>query len=72
MKYIDSYYHKILDANKKSIDMKIEYANSQPEFKEQAFLNQLHESINQEKLDKHNKMIWTWELGKYRINKKGS
>ena len=69
-KYTDFSYHQILDANKQAIDKKMEYINSQPEFQEVEFQKQLHESIEKEKTDKHHRMIWSWELCKYRINKK--
>lgn len=69
-KYTDYSYHQILDANKQAIDKKMEYINSQPEFQEIEFQKQLQESIEKEKTDKHHRMIWSWELCKYRINKK--
>lgn len=69
-KYTDSSYHQILDANKQSINKKLEYINSQPEFQEVEFQKQLHDSMEKEKIDKHHRLIWSWELCKYRINKK--
>ena len=69
-KYSDSSYHQILDANKRSIEKRMEYINSQPEFQEPAFIQQLKDSLEEEKTNKQHKMIIAWELCKYRINKR--
>ncbi len=69
-KYTDSSYKQILDANKRSVEMRVEYINSQPELHEPAFQQQLRESFEKEKTDKTHRMIIAWELCKYRINKR--
>ncbi len=69
-KYTDSSYHQILEANKRSVEMRMEYINSQPELKEPEFQQQLKESYEREKIDKQHRMIIAWELCKYRINKR--
>ena len=48
----------------------MEYINSQPEFQEPAFIQQLKDSLEEEKTNKQHKMIIAWELCKYRINKR--
>lgn len=70
MKYTDSTYHQILDINKQTMIERKEYFYSQPELKEESFIQQLNESIEKEKIDSHHKMIWSIELCKYRINKR--
>ena len=69
-KYTDSSYNQILDANKRSVEMRLEYINSQPELQEPAFQQQIRESFEKEKTDKTHRMIIAWELCKYRINKR--
>lgn len=69
-KYTDSSYHQILEATKRSVEMRMEYINSQPELKEPEFQQQLKESYEREKIDKQHRMIIAWELCKYRINKR--
>lgn len=69
-KYTDSSYNQILDANKRADEMRQEYINSQPEFQEPAFIQQINESLEKQKTNKHHRMILSCELCRYRINKR--
>ena len=70
LKYTDSIYKEVLEANKKIVAERKRYFESQEEFKEVAFINQLNQALEKEKMDPRQKVILSWELCKYRINKK--
>lgn len=70
IKYTDSIYHQILDAHKTEIERRCEYINSQPELKENEFINQLNKAFELQKKDKRQNVIISWELCKYRLNKR--
>lgn len=70
IKYTDSSYHQILDAQKTEIDKRRDYINSQPELKENDFIDQLNKAFELEKKDKRQKVIISWELCRYRLNKR--
>lgn len=70
IKYTDNIYKQIRKANKESRENKLRYFHSQPEYQEDAFINQLSLAIEKEKKDPTQRLMPLWELERYRINKK--
>lgn len=70
MKYTDSYYKQILDANKTMMEELNGYWLTQPELQEPDFIQQFIQAKEKEKNDPHQKVIPLLELARYRINKK--
>ena len=70
MKYTDDIYKQVIQADKQSRENRIKYLQSQPEFQEQAFIEQLSQSMEIAKKDPSQRLMPMWELGIYRINKK--
>lgn len=64
LKYTDSSYKSVLEANDKMNEEMKKYLSEQPEFNELEFQNQINAAKNEGKI-----MIF-WELCKYRINKR--
>lgn len=64
--YQDDVYKRIDGIRKKEEKALKDYLTSQPEWQEQAFVDQIQKAI---KKDPQAFVIW-WELGKYRLNKK--
>ncbi len=69
MKYTDSNYKQILDANKTMLESMETYISSQPELKEPQFIQQIQQAQEKEKIN-HQKVLPLLELAKYRLNKK--
>lgn len=70
LKYTDSYYKQILDANKTMMEEMNRYWLSQPELQEPEFIQQLLEAKEKEKKDPQRRLIPLWELATYRLKKK--
>lgn len=70
IKYVDDDYKKIDEKQKNGKKELNEYLMSQPEMKEPAFISQLSEAAEREKIDPKQKLILSWELSKYKMNKK--
>lgn len=70
LKYTDSSYKELVEANKVTKQNRESYLLSQPELKEEKFINIIKEGKKKEKENPHNRFMLTWELCKYRINKK--
>ena len=69
LKYTDAIYKQVLDANKKSKNDRNQYLISQSEFRDPEFIKILQDLIEKEKRDPSQRLILSWELCKYRINK---
>lgn len=69
MKYTDSCYKAVLDANQKVIEEMNAYWISQPELNEPEFIQQMQEAREAESRDNRQRFIPLWELGKYRFTK---
>lgn len=70
LKYTDSYYKQVLEANKTMLDEMNNYWVSQPELKEIDFLQQLMRAKEREAKDPRQKLIPLWELSQYRLWKR--
>lgn len=70
MKYKDDIYKQVIKAEKQSRENRLKYFKSQPEYQEEAFIEQLNQAIERAKKDPTQRLIPLWELGVYRINKK--
>ena len=70
MKYTDDIYKQVIEADKLSRQNRLKYFHSQPEFTEEAFIEQLSQAIEKEKKDPTQRLMPMWELEVYRINKK--
>ncbi len=70
LKYTDSTYKEVIKANKVSIDSRAKYLMEQPEMHEQEFIKILEQAKAREEKDPRYRLIVTWELSKYRLNKK--
>ncbi len=70
MKYIDSYYKDILDANQKELKEMMDYWLSQPELKEPEFIQQMEQAKEREHKDPRQRVVPFWELAQYRLRKK--
>lgn len=70
MKYRDDIYKQVVKADKEARENRLKYFRSQPEYQEQAFIEQLNRAIEKEKKDPTQRFLPMWELGIYRINKK--
>lgn len=66
MKYIDSYYKQILDANNTMLEEMNSYWESQPELQEPEFIQQMAQA----KANPQQGVIPLCELAQYRLNKK--
>lgn len=69
MKYTDSCYKVVLDANQKVIEEMNAYWIAQPELNEPEFIQQMQEAREAESRDNRQRFIPLWELGKYRFTK---
>lgn len=69
MKYTDSCYKAVLDANQKMIEEMNAYWIAQPELNEPEFLRQMQEAREAESRDNRQRFVPLWELGKYRFTK---
>lgn len=69
MKYTDSCYKAVLDANQKMIEEMNAYWIAQPELNEPEFIQQMQEAREAESRDNRQRFIPLWELGKYRFTK---
>lgn len=65
VKYTDDCYCKTLDAYEYGVNAMNKYLASQPELKEPEFIEQI-----KEKVKSGNRVLYFWELGQYRLNKK--
>ncbi|MDR0927685.1 MAG: hypothetical protein LBO69_07970 [Ignavibacteria bacterium] len=70
LKYADATYKNILNMQKKENDARNDYWKEQPELKESLFIKQLSEAIDNERKNPSQRVIYLWELCKYRLNKK--
>ena len=70
MKYRDDIYKQVLKADKDARENRLKYFCSQPEYQEQAFIEQLKRAMEKEKKDPTQRLKSMWELAVYRINKK--
>ena len=70
LKYTDSYYKEILDANKIMNEEMQRYWYSQPELHEPDFIQQMLKAKEKEEKDQKQRVIFLWELGKYRLRKR--
>ena len=70
LKYTDSSYTQIITAKQKAIDDMKAYLESQPEFKEPLFLQQLLEAQQKAEKNSQSNVMLFWELCKYRLNTK--
>lgn len=70
LKYTNESYLNIVSANQKSIEEKRKFFLTQPEMSDEEFLKVIEKAKEQEKLNPRNKMIFSWELCKYRLNKR--
>ena len=70
MKYTDSYYKAVLDANKKALEEMKAYLIAQPELNEPEFIQQMQQARENESRNPSAKLIPFWELSKYRMRKK--
>lgn len=70
LKYTDSYYKQVLEANKTMLDEMNNYWVSQPELKEIDFLQQLMRAKEREAKDPRQKLMPLWELSQYRLWKR--
>lgn len=70
MKYTDSYYKQILDANKTMLEEMNSYWLSQPELQEPEFIQQMLQAKEKEKNDPRQRLIPLWELAQYRLKKR--
>ena len=69
LKYTDAIYKQILEANKKSKNDRNQYLISQPEFHDPEFIKILQDLIEKERRDPSQRLILSWEMCKFRINK---
>lgn len=70
LKYLDSVYKSVVDANKQNIKVRQDYCYSQPEMNEPEFLQIINDGLEKQKQNPKERFIFTWELCKYRLNKK--
>lgn len=70
LKYLDSVYKSVVDANKQNIKARQDYCYSQPEMSDPDFLQIINEGLEKQKQNPKERFIFTWELCKYRLNKK--
>ena len=70
MKYTDSCYKQILDANQNMLQEMNKYWLSQPELREPEFIQQIKQAQEKEAIDSHHRVMQLWELAKYRLMKK--
>lgn len=70
MKYTDSCYKAVLDANKKALEEMKAYWVAQPELNEPEFIQQVEEARESESRDPRQKLNLFCELAKYRFRKK--
>lgn len=70
LKYTDSVYKEVVDANKKNIEDKKKFLYAQPELKEPEFIKIMNEGMDKQNKNSRDRFIITWELCKYRLNKK--
>lgn len=70
MKYTDSCYKQILDANQSMLQEMNKYWLSQPELREPEFIQQIEQAQEKEAIDSHQRFMPLWELAKYRLMKK--
>lgn len=70
VQYQDIAYKRIEDIQNKENKALNEYWCSQPELKEPEFIAQLQRAQDKEKEEPSNKVMYLWELGIYRLNKK--
>ena len=70
MKYRDDIYQQIIKAEKQSRENRLKYLESQPEYREVAFIEQLRQAAERAKKNPKQRLIPLWELAVYRINKK--
>ena len=70
LKYTDSHYRQVLDANKTMQEEMYRYWSSQPELKEPEFIQQIIQAQEKEKNDPQKRCIPLWELAQYRLRKK--
>lgn len=69
-KYTDYVYKLIVEARQKYLNDKNIYWISQPELKEPAFIQQMQEAKEREKMNPQSRVIPFWELCQYRLSKK--
>lgn len=70
LKYTDSMYKEILDANVQSAQKRKSFLLVQPELSDPDFLRLVENGVNKEKENPSKRFIFSWELCKYRLNKK--
>jgi len=70
LKYVDSTYKAVIEANKKSIEERRKYILSQPELNEYEFNKIVEEGLQKEKENPSERFMFIWELCKYRLNKR--
>ena len=70
MKYTDSYYKQILDANNMMLEEMNRYWLSQPELQEPEFIKQMMKAKAEEEKNPQQRVIPLWELAQYRLRKK--
>lgn len=70
LKYVDSTYREVIEANKKSVQQVNDYWIAQSELKEPKFIKQLEYSRKRANEDPKHRVIPLWELCQYRLNKK--
>lgn len=70
LKYLDSVYESVVEANNQNIKAKQDYCYAQPEMNEPEFLQIINDGLEKQKQNPKELFIFTWELCKYRLNKK--
>lgn len=70
MKYTDSYYKQILEANNTMLEEMNRYLLSQPELQEPEFIHQLLQAKEKEEQDPCKRVVYFWELAQYRLRKR--
>jgi len=70
LKYTDSVYRDIIEANKQCNKSRRELLLSQPEWSDFEFIRIVDEGIQKEKDNPHERFIASWALFKYRLNKR--
>lgn len=70
MKYTDSYYKQILDANNTMLEEMNRYWLSQPELQEPEFIQQMIQAKAKEEKNPQQRVVPIWELAQHRLRKK--
>lgn len=70
LKYTDRIYKEVIEANKNSNQTRKDFLLRQPELNDPEFCEIVKNGLEKEKVNPQERFIFTWELCKYRLNKK--